>query len=147
MPRPLQKRCRYVRQWRRAIKTIAIIGQNIRGIPSFYAEINRVFMAGEAWALGESLDAFDDLLHGGYGAIAGCEGVTLVWERFESSKMALGYETTRAFLRAKLQRPDLYNATTIRGQIEALEHGRGKTYIEIIMEIIGSHANITLLKR
>ncbi len=129
---------------RAAIKIIEILGQHIRDIPSFYAEINRVFMAGETWTLGESLDAFNDLLYGGYGAIVGREAATIVWHGFDGSKTALGYETTRAFLRNKLERPDLYNMRLIRDQLDALEQGRGETYIDIVMAIIADHANITV---
>jgi len=42
-------------------KTLTIIGCGIHDIPAFYAEINRVFMAGEDWTLGESLDGLDDM--------------------------------------------------------------------------------------
>ncbi|WP_221887917.1 hypothetical protein [Chitinophaga polysaccharea] len=48
-------------------KQIIINGDVIIDIPSFYREINRVFMSGENWQLGNSLDAFNDLLYGGFG--------------------------------------------------------------------------------
>lgn len=44
-------------------RTIEIDGTTIHGIPSLYAELNRVFMPDEEWTLGESLDALDDLLY------------------------------------------------------------------------------------
>ncbi|MBP2483340.1 RNAse (barnase) inhibitor barstar [Stenotrophomonas sp. PvP093] len=49
---------------------LQIEGCTIHDIPSLYAEINRVFMAGEDWQLGPSLDALDDLLHGVHGVSA-----------------------------------------------------------------------------
>ena len=48
--------------------TLRLDGRLIHDIASFYDEINRVFMAGEDWQLGPSLDALDDMLRGGYGA-------------------------------------------------------------------------------
>lgn len=36
---------------------LTIDGNRIRDIPSFYMEINSVFMSGEEWQLGPSLDA------------------------------------------------------------------------------------------
>lgn len=46
-------------------RILHIEGASINDIASLYVEINRVFMADEDWQLGASLDALDDLLHGG----------------------------------------------------------------------------------
>jgi len=43
-------------------QVLIIDGANIRDIASFYDEINRVFMVGEDWQLGASLDGLDDML-------------------------------------------------------------------------------------
>jgi RNAse (barnase) inhibitor barstar len=126
-------------------KTLTIVGDNFHDIPSFYAEINRVFMSAEEWTLGSSLDGLEDMLHGGYGAIAGREPVRLVWKGFERSRSNLGVETTRAFLREKLQRPETFNADLIGRQLDALDRGVGQTYFEIVLEIIAGHPNIELV--
>lgn len=126
-------------------KTVTIDGRAIIDIPTFYAEVNRVFMADEDWALGESLDALNDLLYGGYGVIDGREPVDLVWQDMEASKAALGIETTRARLLEKLQRPDLFAVDVLRDQLESLDRGDGKTYFEIVREIIDDHHNIVLV--
>lgn len=110
------------------MKTLTIRGRDIRDVPSFYAEINRVFMTDEDWKLGESLDAFDDLLFGGYGAIAGSEPVELVWEDIDASRTTLGIETTRAYLLAKQRQPELYSGRIIQQQLDQLEKGDGSTY-------------------
>ncbi|RZM35191.1 MAG: ribonuclease inhibitor [Sphingomonas sp.] len=123
-------------------KTLTIIGCGIHDIASFYAEINRVFMAGEDWRLGESLDGLDDMLRGGYGAIKGREPITLVWRDIAVARSSLGLEATRAFLQSKLERPDVYDAERIGRQISRLEGGTGQTYFEIILEIIAGHPNI-----
>ncbi|WP_189654972.1 hypothetical protein [Paracoccus mutanolyticus] len=41
--------------------------------------MNRVFMAAEDWQLGDSLDALNDMLYGGYGALHGAGSVRLRW--------------------------------------------------------------------
>lgn len=89
---------------------LQIEGTAIVDIPSFHAEINRVFMAGEDWQLGPSLDGLDDLLYGGYGALAGHETATLVWRDIDRSREALGLEATRAWLEDKLRQPGTFNA-------------------------------------
>jgi len=127
------------------MKTLTIFGRNISDIPTFYAEINRVFMAKEDWQLGESLDALNDLLYGGYGAIEGRERVRIVWQDVAASRTALGVETTRAFLARKLQRPAGFDVDAIGSQLDALDRGPGQTYFEIVVEIISDHRNIELV--
>ena len=127
------------------MKTLTIFGRNISDIPTFYAEINRVFMAKEDWQLGESLDALNDLLYGGYGAIEGRERVRIVWQGVAASRAALGVETTRAFLARKLQRPAGFDVAAIGRQLDALNRGTGQTYFEIVVEIISDHRNIELV--
>lgn len=125
--------------------TLTLAGGDIHDIPSFYAEINRVFMAEEDWKLGESLDALDDMLRGGYGAIQGRAPVRLVWQDIASARAGLGLETTRAYLQAKLERPELYDVERIGRQLAALESGAGQTYFEIILEVIAGHPTIELV--
>ena len=127
------------------MKILTIVGHNITDIPSFYDEINRVFMADVGWTLGQSLDAFNDMLHGGYGAIAGNEPIRIVWQDIGNSRLALGLETTRDFLQNKLLQPEVFNADLILNQLSELDGGAGKTYFEIIIEIIADHPNIELV--
>jgi RNAse (barnase) inhibitor barstar len=126
-------------------KMFSIIGQYISDITTFYAEINRVFMAEEDWQLVPSLDALNDLFYGGYGAIKGQEPVRIVWYDIAASRSALGVETTRAFLTKKLQRPGRFNVDVISQQLNALQCGTGQTYFDIVLEIIGNHQNIELV--
>lgn len=128
-------------------KTLTLVGADIHDIPSFYDEINRVFMADEDWRLGPSLDALDDMLYGGFGVLDGDEPVVLVWEDFARMETVLGLETTRAFLREKLARPDVFDTALIGRQLDALDRGEGQTYLEIVMEIVSSHPNIELVRR
>ncbi len=124
---------------------VTIEGGAIRDIASFYDEINRVFMAGESWTLGHSLDALNDLFHGGYGAAMGAERLVLVWRHIEASRAALGRETTRDFYLRKLERPDIFNVERIRRDLDALEAGTGPTFFDIVMEIIADHSKIELV--
>lgn len=125
-------------------KLIVIDGDAITGIASLYDEINRAFMAGEDWTLGPSLDALNDLLYGGFGAIKGAEPVTIVWKNIERSRTALGLNATSQHYLAKLDRPGVYDRARIEREIAALEAGTGPTYFEIIREIIADHPNIEL---
>ncbi|CAM0121321.1 putative barnase inhibitor [Stenotrophomonas geniculata] len=126
-------------------RILHIEGASINDIASLYVEINRVFMADEDWQLGASLDALDDLLHGGYGALAGHATATVVWRDIAHSRDALGRETTRAWLQSKLAQGGRFNGAAIHAQLTALALGQGQTYFEIVMEIFGSHPQITLV--
>jgi RNAse (barnase) inhibitor barstar len=124
---------------------LTIDGAAVHDIPSFYDEINRVFMSGESWRLGESLDALDDLLYGGYGALHGRSGARVVWTDHEASRRALGRETTIAYHRSKLERPGVFNAERARSAIADLEAGTGETYFEIVLAILADHPEIELV--
>ena len=126
------------------MKTLTINGARIDGIASFYAEINRVFMTGETWTLGESLDALDDLLYGGYGALAGHASATVHWTHIAHSRAALGVAATRAWLQEKQARPGMFNAAGIATQLDALERGVGQTYFDIILEVFAAHPTLQL---
>ena len=127
------------------IKELILDGSRIHDIPSFYDEVNHVFMQGADFTLGPSLDAFNDLLHGGYGAIRGNEPICLKWLHFEKNKEDLGVAATIAFYRAKLEQPETFNSEWARRKLRELERGEGQTYMDILLEIIGEHSNIRLV--
>lgn len=128
-------------------RTLTLDGRRIRDLASFYAEINRVFMTGVDWPLGHSLDALDDMLYGGYGALDGDAPVTLVWTDFEKNRRDLGIDVTRAWLQDKLDTPGRYDKVRIRRDVDALEAGDGLTFFDLVLEIIAAHPNITLEMR
>lgn len=124
--------------------SLTLNGAAIDDIPSFYDEINRVFMQGEDWQLGPSLDALDDLLYGGFGVLNGVDRAVLVWTDIERSRRALGLETTRRHYLAKLAQPTGFDVERITEDLAALDRGDGPTYFEIILEIIAGHPQIEL---
>ena len=101
-------------------------GSDIVDIPSLYAELNRVFMADEDWALGNSLDALDDLLYGGYGALQGQQAVTVVWQDMETSRAALGVAATTAWLQHKLDQPGTFNTAPCRHSCSRCSRATGR---------------------
>ena len=127
--------------------TYVIEGSRVTDIPSFYAELDRLVMSEEDWTLGASLDALDDLLYGGIGALVGDDAVVFEWVDSEHSRAALGVETTAAWLRAKVDRPDVFAAAPLREQLAALQNGTGRTYFELILEVFAGHPEVTLVLR
>ena len=127
-------------------KTIIIDGSNIHDIPSFYKEVNRVFMSEEDWKIGDNLDALSDMFYGGYGAIKGDERIDLIWKDFEKNREDLGLELTKVYYINKLQYPAVFNVNFVKSKLAELNNGNGQTYFEIILEIIGEHPNIRLIE-
>jgi hypothetical protein len=124
---------------------LRIEGGRVRDIPSLYAELNRVFMADEEWRLGESLDALDDLLYGGFGVLAHTSIARVVWADSAVSRDALGIPLTRAHLAAKLERPDIYAVGPARAALDDLERGGGMTYFELVLQVFAGHPELELV--
>lgn len=121
-----------------------IEGNNIKNISDFYCEINRLLMQNEDWQLGESLDALDDLLYGGYGELNDIEFPSFIWLNSEKSKEYLGVETTKKYYLNKINQPKKFNVKLFQERLNNLEQGNEKTYFEILLEIFNSHQNISL---
>lgn len=126
---------------------LTLQANDIHDITSFYDEINRVFMVGVDWRLGESLDALNDLLYGGYGALLDHESARVVWLDHQIAREALGFEATRKWLQDKLDRPGAFASTAITEQLTALDSGTGKTYFDLVLEVFADHPSITLTLR
>src|SRR5690606_20598138 len=126
-------------------KKLEINGNNFQTIEGFYAELNRLAMADEDWKLGASLDAFHDFLYGTYGSINGFEQLEIIWLNSEKSKNDLGFETTLQYYQNKLGQPQKFNSGVFQKKIEDLHAGIGKTYFEILLEIMSEHADIHLV--
>lgn len=124
--------------------TLRLDGARMRDIPTFYDEINRVFMAGEDWTLGPSLDALDDMLRGGYGALHGAGAAKVIWQDHAIAAETLGLETTRAQLLAKLADPR-FDRDAAQRKLDRLEADGGPTYFDTVLEIFGEHPQIDLV--
>jgi RNAse (barnase) inhibitor barstar len=124
---------------------LIIQGSSIRGIASFYREINRVFMADEDWSIAESLDALDDLLYGGFGAAKGAATLEIIWRDMEISRLSLGYEETRRYYLDKLQPGSPFNKALFSERLKALDNSQGKTYFDLIMDVFASHPTIIVV--
>ncbi|MEW1834891.1 ribonuclease inhibitor [Microbacterium sp. NPDC079995] len=121
-----------------------IEGSRIRGIPDLYAELNRVFMAGEDWQLGASLDALDDLLYGGYGSLAHDDAAQVVWRDASRSRSTLGLAETERWLRRKLAQPGTFRSETIQHQLDDLRAGTGATYFDRVLDVFAAHPQVAL---
>jgi hypothetical protein len=84
-----------------------------------------------------NLDAFNDLLRGGFGTPD--NGWVLKWVNAELSWSALGYDATILRLQELLQRCDPSNRSTIQARIRQAERHKGLTLFDEIVDIIREH--------
>lgn len=78
---------------------------------------------------GNSLDALDDILSGGYGTP---DRFVVIWKDSEASRRALGYEATARFYERLPDFEALYRVGTL------------KTLFETVVEILQGHDTIEL---
>ncbi len=121
--------------------SFVINSSNFDNLEGFYTHIYALMDWQEDWEPAHNLDALNDVLYSGFGA----EPVTLIWEDFTKSENDLGITATQAFYQNKIKQGKPYNIDWAKEQLNALMTGEGQTLFEIIVEIIQSHKQITLI--
>lgn len=117
-----------------------IDGARFTTLEGFFAEIGRVLLPDVSW--GRNLDAFDDILRGGFGTPPG--GFTLVWRDAARSRQALGYPETVRQLERRLARCHPDNRAHVAAELARARRGAGPTVFDWLLAIIAGHADITL---
>ena len=74
-------------------QTIIINGNNFYDLDTFYDEVDRVLTKDLNWKTGHNLDAFNDLLRGGFGVYEHEEPVKIIWTNIKKSKKTLNKKT------------------------------------------------------
>jgi len=113
-----------------------INGGHFSTLEGFYDEVSELFMKDENWKIG-TLDGFNDILYGFQGEI--------IWKDSQKSKEELGFEVTKKFYENKIRQGKPFNIKLIQEKLDDLAEGNGQTLFEILIEIIESHKNITLI--
>ncbi len=93
-------------------KTVTINGRNFSTSEGFYIEVDNVLTKELDWKTGHNLNAFNDLLRGGFGVHEYEEPIKIVWANSEKSKKDL--------------------SAIIDGQ----------TFYQIVVDIIREHAHV-----
>ena len=79
-------------------QTINIKGDNFSDLETFYDEIDHVLTQNLGWQTGHNLNAFNDLLRGGFGIYEYEEPVKIIWTEFSKSKRFLGEKLIETLL-------------------------------------------------
>ena len=118
--------------------TYEIDGSRFSTLDEFLAEIERVLIPGAEW--GRSLDAFNDILRGGFGTPDG--GFVLRWRNADLSRERLGYPETIRYLQRQTRPWSLgrrRGRQELKRQLEFAERGEGATVFDWLVEIIRRH--------
>ncbi len=117
-------------------KTIyEIDGIEFATLEEFYDVISRVLIPGAKW--GRNLDAFNDILRGGFGTREG--GFILRWKNAEISRARLGYPETTRQLEKRLTRCHPSNRGLVANDLTASRQLAGSTVFDWLIEIIQTH--------
>lgn len=117
-----------------------IDGAHFSSLEGFWDEVERVLIPGAAW--GRNLDAFNDILRGGFGTPEG--GFTLRWRNAARSRETLGHEETARWLEARLPKVHPTNRDDFRRRLKDARAGRGETLFETLVDLIRGHADVAL---
>lgn len=125
-------------------KTVILEGGKFASLKSFYDEVESKFTKALGWHIGRNLDAFNDVLRGGFGVYDYEEPISLIWLSSRKSQKDLGWDETVKYLSAKLTTCHPSNVESVRIDLELAKKNIGKTLFEIIIEIIRKHDHIEL---
>lgn len=117
-------------------KMTVINGGHFSDLEGFYNEVSELFMNDEDWKVG-TLDGFDDILYR--------IDSDITWKNSQKSKEDLGFDLTKEFYENKIRQGKPFNIELIQQKLDDLTDGKGQTLFEILVEIIESHQNITLI--
>ena len=123
-------------------QTIIINGENFSDLESFYDEIDRVLTKDLDWSTGHNLDAFNDLLRGGFGIYEYKEPIKLIWKNISKSKTDLGIEATKKWYERKITINKVEDQQFFKDKLIELTENKGQTLFDIIIEIILGHKHI-----
>jgi RNAse (barnase) inhibitor barstar len=109
-------------------------GASFDDLASFFAAITRT-LGITGW--GRNLDAFNDVLRGGFGTPDG--GFTLRWARSDVSAQRLGWSETIRYIEKKLTTCHPANIPYVEADLQAARREEGQTLYTTIIDIIAAH--------
>ncbi len=128
------------------VKTIILDGVAFSDLAGFYDEVERKLTRDLDWRIGRNLDAFNDILYGGFGVYQPEEPLRLVWRHSEKCKYDLGYPETVRYMESKVRTCHPSSRIFVEQELALARAGRGQTLYALILEIIADHPTIKLVE-
>lgn len=114
---------------------ILLDGFQFSTLEEFFKHFTERALNGSDW--GHNLDAFNDVLRGGFGTPEG--GFIIEWLNHNESEQRLGYPETVRQLQRRLKRCHPSNAAYVEKQLAAAQNNEGNTVYDWLLEIIEIH--------
>jgi RNAse (barnase) inhibitor barstar len=124
-------------------KEIVIDGNQFSTPDEFYDEVEKKLVWNK-W--GRNLNAFNDILYGGFGSREFEEPFVLIWRNTEKSKQDLGYQETVRRLKILLENCHRDNRDCLQQELKKIENGTGETIFDLLIAIIEGHSHIEFRK-
>jgi RNAse (barnase) inhibitor barstar len=115
--------------------TLEIDGAQFNDLEGFWRHVSERLIPGSDW--GQNLDAFNDILRGGFGTPEG--DFRLKWLNSDRSRQVLGMAETIRFLEQKLERCHPSNIDSVKSDIEAARRSEGQTLFDMLVDILRAH--------
>ena len=103
------------------MKEFILDGTRFSDMEGFYDEIDRLLTKGLDWETGHNLDAFNDLLRGGFGVHEYGEPIRIKWTNYRKSKKDLGDQMLLRILEIMLDCDETGHQCTVELYEEDLE--------------------------
>jgi RNAse (barnase) inhibitor barstar len=116
-------------------KVYEIDGNKFDDLDAFYEHVGQTLIPGSEW--GKNLDAFNDILRGGFGTPD--HGFIVRWKNSDRSQEKLGYPETVRYIERKLGRCHPSNREDVKRDLLLAQQQKGQTLFEILTDIIRDH--------
>lgn len=126
-------------------KEIIIDGTRFSTLVEFYDEVERKLTKGLGWKIGRNLDAYNDVLRGGFGVHEYGEAIVIHWIHSEVSRQHLGQAATEKYTEAMLGTCHPDNIPYVQEELEKVRKGEGQMLFDLIVEITTGQEHVTLL--
>ena len=114
---------------------IIIDGANFSTIDEFYDEVEKKFTKNLSWKIGRNLDAFNDVLSGGFGVFER-EPIIIKWKNSAKSRNDFGYMATIKYYEEVKKYCHISAIDKINKKIALAKSQEGETLFHLIIEII-----------
>jgi RNAse (barnase) inhibitor barstar len=116
-------------------QVLEIDGRCFDNLDEFFEHVGQRLIPGASW--GKNLDAFNDILRGGFGTPD--EGFMLRWVNASVSRERLGFDETVRYIERKLTRSHASNVPAVEADLASARRGEGETLFDLITDIIRAH--------
>lgn len=129
------------------MNSFTIDGTQFNDLDSFYNEVEQKLTKDLDSKIGRNLDAFNDVLRGGFGAFDYEELIEVIWIDSDKSKSNLSWTETIKYAESKLETCHESNVGYVKSELELIRRHKGQTLFDLLIEIIKEHQHIKLKLR